>query len=91
MGTEQQLLQPGSLQGGDPHWRGDFKGLIEKLDYIKDLGFTAIWVTPPVENRSGLDYHGYHAYDFIGSIPGWSRRGRATGSSSRPPTPRGSR
>ncbi|ACE86338.1 alpha-amylase family glycosyl hydrolase [Cellvibrio japonicus] len=51
-------------KAGDPHWRGDFKGLIEKLDYIKDLGFTAIWVTPPVENRSGLDYHGYHAYDF---------------------------
>jgi len=51
-------------KAGDPHWRGDFKGLIDKLDYIKDLGFTAIWVTPPVENRSGLDYHGYHAYDF---------------------------
>jgi len=51
-------------KAGDPHWRGDFKGLIEKLDYIKDLGFTAIWVSPPVENRSGLDYHGYHAYDF---------------------------
>lgn len=52
------------IKSGDPHWRGDFKGLISKLDYIKDLGFTAIWVTPPVENRSGLDYHGYHAYDF---------------------------
>ncbi len=51
-------------KAGDPHWRGDFKGLISKLDYIKDLGFTAIWVTPPVENRSGLDYHGYHAYDY---------------------------
>ena len=49
---------------GDPQWRGDFKGLIEQLDYIKDLGFTAIWVTPPVENRSGLDFHGYHAYDW---------------------------
>ncbi|MCU0934568.1 MAG: alpha-amylase family glycosyl hydrolase [Gammaproteobacteria bacterium] len=48
----------------DPHWRGDFKGLIERLDYIRDLGFTAIWITPPVENRSGLDYHGYHAYDW---------------------------
>ncbi|XOV81132.1 MAG: alpha-amylase family glycosyl hydrolase [Aestuariibacter sp.] len=51
-------------KAGDPHWRGDFKGLIQQLDYIKDLGFTAIWITPPVENRSGLDYHGYHAYDF---------------------------
>ena len=49
---------------GDPQWRGDFKGLIAQLDYIRDLGFTAIWITPPVENRSGLDYHGYHAYDW---------------------------
>lgn len=48
----------------DPHWRGDFKGLIRRLDYIRDLGFTAIWITPPVENRSGLDYHGYHPYDW---------------------------
>ena len=49
---------------GDPAWRGDFKGLIEKMDYIKALGFTAIWVTPIVENASGYDYHGYHAHDF---------------------------
>ena len=48
----------------DPSWRGDFKGLIEKLDYIKALGFTAVWITPVVENRSGYDYHGYHAYNF---------------------------
>ena len=45
----------------DPAWRGDFEGLIEKLDYIKALGFSAIWITPIVENCSGLDYHGYHA------------------------------
>jgi len=49
---------------GDPAWRGDFKGIIEKLDYIKALGFTAIWITPIVENASGYDYHGYHAMDF---------------------------
>ncbi|HEX3474765.1 MAG TPA: alpha-amylase family glycosyl hydrolase [Kofleriaceae bacterium] len=52
------------IKTGDPQWRGDFKGLISQLDYIKDLGFTAIWITPPVVNRSGLDYHGYHAYDW---------------------------
>lgn len=51
-------------QNNDPAWRGDFKGLIEKLDYIKALGFSAIWITPVVENRSGYDYHGYHAYNF---------------------------
>ncbi|MFI3240413.1 MAG: alpha-amylase family glycosyl hydrolase [Bacteroidales bacterium] len=49
---------------GDPAWRGDFKGLIEKLDYIKALGFSAIWITPVVENASGYDYHGYHASNF---------------------------
>ena len=49
---------------GDPAWRGDFKGLIEKLDYIKALGFSAIWITPIVENASGYDYHGYHAMNF---------------------------
>ena len=48
----------------DCAWRGDFKGLADKLDYIKALGFSAIWITPVVENASGIDYHGYHAYDF---------------------------
>ncbi len=48
----------------DPAWRGDFKGLIDKLDYIKALGFSAIWITPVVTNASGYDYHGYHSFDF---------------------------
>ncbi len=48
----------------DPAWRGDFQGLIDKLDYIKALGFTAIWITPVVTNASGYDYHGYHSFDF---------------------------
>ena len=48
----------------DPAWRGDFKGLADKLDYIKAMGFSAIWITPVVTNASGYDYHGYHAMDF---------------------------
>ena len=47
----------------DPAWRGDFKGLIDKLDYLKALGFSAIWVTPVVTNGGGYDYHGYHSMD----------------------------
>ena len=54
----------GSNPDSDPAWRGDFKGLIEKMDYIKALGFTSIWITPVVENCSGYDYHGYHAMNF---------------------------
>lgn len=52
------------IETGDPCWRGDFAGVIDKLDYIKALGFTAIWITPIVQNASGYDYHGYHAMDF---------------------------
>ncbi len=55
--------QEKQIASKDPGWRGDFAGLIEKLDYIKALGFTAIWITPVVQNGSGIDYHGYHAMD----------------------------
>ena len=55
--------QEKQIATNDPAWRGDFAGLIEKLDYIKALGFTAIWITPVVQNGSGIDYHGYHAMD----------------------------
>lgn len=57
-------INPSITDPQDVTWRGDFKGLIQKLDYIQDLGFTAIWITPIVQNRSPLDYHGYHAWDF---------------------------
>jgi len=54
----------GDNEDDDPCFRGDFQGVIDKLDYIKALGFSAIWLTPVVENGSGYDYHGYHAIDF---------------------------
>ena len=56
--------QAAQIATKDPCWRGDFQGVIDKLDYIKALGFTAIWITPVVQNASGYDYHGYHAMDF---------------------------
>ena len=56
--------QEAQIATKDPCWRGDFQGVIDKLDYIKALGFTAIWITPVVQNASGYDYHGYHAMDF---------------------------
>ncbi|MDE6444019.1 MAG: starch-binding protein [Muribaculaceae bacterium] len=56
--------QEDQIKNNDPVWRGDFAGLIKKLDYIKALGFTAIWITPIVQNASGFDYHGYHSMDF---------------------------
>ncbi|MEV7525112.1 carbohydrate binding domain-containing protein [Streptomyces sp. NPDC091371] len=59
-----QHVKSGNAVNNDPMFRGDFKGLIEKLDYIKSLGMSAVWITPVVLNRSDYDYHGYHGYDF---------------------------
>jgi glycosidase len=59
-----QHTTAGNAAGNDPMFRGDFKGLIDKLDYIKALGFSALWITPVVLNRSDYDYHGYHGWDF---------------------------
>ncbi|MEU4766227.1 alpha-amylase family glycosyl hydrolase [Actinosynnema sp. NPDC023794] len=47
-----------------PDFRGDFQGQVDKLDYIKGLGFSAVWITPVVLNRSDYDFHGYHGWDF---------------------------
>jgi hypothetical protein len=47
---------------------GDFKGLTSSLDRIKSLGFTSIWVTPPVKQQTmqgnSSAYHGYWGLDF---------------------------
>ncbi len=44
---------------------GDLQGLAQRLDYIRGLGATALWITPPVANQ-WLDppgqYAGYHGY-----------------------------
>ncbi|KAB8135723.1 pullulanase [Gracilibacillus oryzae] len=61
--------QRGTYQGGD------FKGVMEKLDYLDQLGVNTIWITPIVENigydvnynaaeGSYFAYHGYWAEDF---------------------------
>jgi len=49
---------PGGRHGGD------LRGIINHLDYIKDMGFTAIWCTPLLENNmAGYSYHGYSITD----------------------------
>ncbi len=44
---------------------GDIKGILDNIDYIKELGFTAIWLNPILENdMHTYSYHGYAATDF---------------------------
>lgn len=43
---------------------GDIQGVINHLDYLKDLGVTTIWMTPEIENDMPLaSYHGYAVTD----------------------------
>ena len=42
---------------------GTFKGIQSQLDYIANMGFDAIWISPIPENK-GDDYHGYGALDW---------------------------
>ena len=50
-----------SFRDSDGDGHGDLKGVIEKLDYIKDLGFTAIWLMPINKSSS---YHKYNVDDY---------------------------
>jgi glycosidase len=56
------------------YWGGDLAGVQQKLTYLKGLGVTAIWVSPPVDNLNVINpddgsgkptasYHGYWARD----------------------------
>ena len=42
---------------------GDHKGIQNHLNYIKEMGFDAIWISPIVKNAEG-SYHSYHTIDF---------------------------
>ncbi len=44
---------------------GDIQGIINHLDYLKDIGFTAVWINPVLENNmTQVSYHGYSTTDF---------------------------
>src|SRR5713226_298125 len=56
------------------YWGGDLAGIQQKISYLKGMGVTAIWISPPVDNLNlkipdsngnpTAAYHGYQARDF---------------------------
>ena len=56
---------------GTKYSGGDLAGIRQRLDYIRGLGATAVWITPPVANQWWSEkkrfsgYHGYWAADFM--------------------------
>ena len=44
---------------------GDIRGIINSLDYLQKMGFTAVWLNPVLENNmTQVSYHGYSTTDF---------------------------
>ncbi len=44
---------------------GDIQGIINSLDYLQKMGFTAVWLNPVLENNmTKVSYHGYSTTDF---------------------------
>ncbi|KAH0787359.1 alpha-amylase [Histomonas meleagridis] len=61
-----------TVNRNDPDSRhgGDFQGIIDHLDYLSDLGVTALWLTPVFTNdMPGGSYHGYASTDFYHTDP----------------------
>ncbi len=55
------------------YWGGDWAGIEQKMSYLSNMGVTAIWISPPVDNINSAatydgvpnaGYHGYWARDF---------------------------
>ncbi len=58
---------PGRYHGGD------WQGIIDRLDYLQELGVTALWISPVVRNTEEdagfASYHGYWTQDFLRTNP----------------------
>lgn len=62
---------PGSHDRAKPraYHGGDLRGIQNHLAYLKELGVTALWLTPVVKNGAAQDYHGYGAVDLYAVDP----------------------
>ncbi|PSB35273.1 cyclomaltodextrin glucanotransferase [filamentous cyanobacterium Phorm 46] len=67
-GPNPELYDPEGKDWGK-YWGGDLQGVLDKLDYLKDMGVTAVWLTPLFEQVEALfieqaAIHGYWTKDF---------------------------
>ncbi|BAC88314.1 cyclomaltodextrin glucanotransferase [Gloeobacter violaceus PCC 7421] len=74
-GPDPSLYDP-ERQDWGKYWGGDLQGIIEKLDYLQQLGVTAVWVTPLFEQVEAMAWeaapiHGYWTRDFKRINPRW--------------------
>ncbi len=60
----EDMLEKADRKSPDGRHGGDIKGIMNHLDYITDMGFTALWINPLLENNMPeTSYHGYAITD----------------------------
>lgn len=68
-------FKQGWMEAGKNWQGGTLKGVQSKLDYLKDLGITALWIGPIWKQRAELDtYHGYGIQNFLEVDPRFGTR-----------------
>lgn len=60
--TVEGMLEPARRALPSGRHGGDIQGVSDHLDYIKELGMTAVWLTPVFENDQTPEYKAYHGY-----------------------------
>lgn len=63
-----QTGRSSGFQPPDDFYGGKIRGITQNLDYIADLGCTAIWLSPVFENNAGA-YHGYNTSNYLDIDP----------------------
>ena len=59
------MLEKADRNNPDGRHGGDLQGVVDHLDYVRDMGFTAIWLNPVLENNNPeYSYHGYAITNF---------------------------
>src|SRR3989304_8110813 len=57
------MLETHPSNSPDGRHGGDIQGIVDHLDYMKELGVTTVWINPLIENNTKISYHGYAATD----------------------------
>jgi len=59
------MVEKADRSNGDGRHGGDIQGIMDKIDYLNELGITALWINPLLENNMpAYSYHGYAITDY---------------------------
>ncbi|MBN1951304.1 MAG: glycoside hydrolase family 13 protein [Bacteroidales bacterium] len=63
--NQEGMLENANRENPNGRHGGDIEGIRQHLGYMADMGFTALWINPVIENnRPAYSYHGYGITDF---------------------------